>query len=219
MSAVDSLTVRTFALVITIVAALTAPALADDDDGDGEQDYVGMPKLSAAFGIQGHASRLGARTEGGFGPTFELALGRGRWQYVAEGSIATSGMEVWTTPTILTKIDGRLVRGNLGLRWIARQFQTDRSGALELLLLSGLGVQRFKYDDPRHGGRLTRPEVSVGFAIQGRSFRSPRLAFRIDVRAVFTPSDSESALVSCSGGCMDEAGSSTGLLTGIALAW
>jgi len=212
--------VRTLALALTAVALSTAPALADDDD-DGEPDYEPLPKLSLAFGVQGHGTRIGGRSEGGFGPTMEAAYGRGRWQYVLEGSLATSGLNDWTTPGLETEITGRLVRGSLGLRWVARQFQTGSSGAIELLLLSGLGIQHFNLEDERttSSAKLTRPEITVGFAIQGRSFRKPRLAFRIDMRAAFTPSDSESALVSCSGKCMSESGSSTGFLTGIALAW
>jgi hypothetical protein len=209
-----ALTVRTFALVATTLGLLTAPALAED----GEPDYEPFPKWSAAFGVQGHGTRIGGRSEGGFGPAFELAYGRGRWQYFLEGSLATSALDKWTTSTD-TSIDGRLLRGNLGLRWIARQFQVSSSGAIELILLSGLGAQRFNFDDSGDRSRLTRPEILVGFGLQGRSFRKPRLAFRLDVRAVFTPNDRESALVSCSGNCMDETGSSTGFLTGMALAW
>ena len=113
--------------------------------------------------------------------------------------MATAGMNEWTTPGLETEISGRLMRGSLGLRWVARQFQTGGSGAIELLLLSGLGVQHFTFDAGRTTSKLTRPEITIGFAVQGRSFRSPRLAFRIDMRAAFTPSDNESALVSCSG--------------------
>jgi len=200
--------------VITVVAALTAPALADDDtDDDG---FKPLPRRSVGFGFQGHGTRIGGRSEGGFGPTLEVALGRDRWQYFAEASIASTGMNDWTTPAVETRVNGRLVRGGVGLRWIARQFAPDESGGVELFLLSALGAQRFYFED---GGRLSRPEIALGFGIQGRVFSGPRIAFRFDVRAVFTPNSRESALVACRGDCVMETGSSTGFLTGIVLAW
>jgi hypothetical protein len=205
--------VRTFALVSTVLVALTAAAVADDDNDDDE--VTPFPRTSIGFGFQGHGSRIGGRSEAGFGPTLELALGRGRWQYVGEASVATSGMDEWTTPALESRIDGRLLRGSLGLRWIARQFSPDSGGAIELLLVSALGAQRFDFDE----GRLIRPEVSLGFGVQIRKFRQPRLAFRFDVRAVFTPNNRESTLVACRGNCMAESGASAGFLTGIAIAW
>jgi hypothetical protein len=174
-----------------------------------------MPGRSLAIGVQGHGTRIGGRSEGGFGPSLELALGRDRWQYFAEASIASTGRNDWTTPAADTDIDGKLARGGIGLRWLARQFQVDTSGGLELFLLSALGFQRFYFDD----GRLTRPEVALGFGLQGRTYKRPRLAFRLDARVLFTPNDRESVLVACRGTCMTETGSSTGFLTGIALAW
>lgn len=198
-------------LVFTVVAALTAPALADE-----EPAFAPLPTKSVGIAIQGHSTRIGGRSEGGAGPTLEFALGRDRWQYFAEGSIASTGYDAPTSADPLARIEGRMLRGALGLRWIARQFAPDSSGGVELFLLSALGAQRFYFDD---GGRLTRPEVALGFGIQGRIFRRPRLAFRIDARAVFTPNNRESALVACRGDCMDETGSSTGFITGIGLAW
>ncbi len=206
--------VRTLALTIPLLSALMAPALADDDD-DGPE-YTPLPAKSIAFGAYGHGSRIGGRSEGGFGPTVEVALGRGRWQYFAEVGIATAGLDDWTTPALKTRVDGRLLRGDLGVRWIARQFSPDSSGALEMFMLAALGAQRFTFEND---DRLTRPEVSLGFGLQGRMFSRPRLAFRLDIRAVFTPNDHESALVACRGNCMMETGSSAGFLTGITLAW
>ncbi len=214
MSGVRTAIVRTFALVSTILIALTAPALADDDDDD-ELEIEPLPRTSMGFGFQGHGSRIGSRYEGGFGPTIEFAVGRGAWQYVAEASVATSGMDAWGTPA-LEEQDGRLVRGSLGLRWVARQFSPSRAVGIELLLLSALGAQRFAFDD---NARLTRPEVSLGFGMQIRRFEKPRLTFRLDARAVFTPNDRKSSLVACRGNCMAEAGASTGFLSGITLAW
>lgn len=202
---------RTLALVITVIAALTAPALADE-----EPEFSPLPKRSVAVGVQGHGTRIGGRSEGGFGAVLEAALGRGRWQYFGEASIASAGYDAPTADDPVARIEGRMVRGGLGLRWLARQFAPNSSAGIELFLLSALGAQRFYFTD---GGRLTRPEVALGFGIQGRVFRKPRLAFRIDARAVFTPNNRESALVACRGDCMSEAGSSTGFMTGVALAW
>lgn len=216
MSGVRTPTVRTLALVSTVLVVLTAPAVADDGSDDDEPAVTPLPATSIGFGFQGHGSRIGGRSEAGFGPTLELAIGRGRWQYVGEASVATSGMDEWTTPATEARIDGRLLRGSLGLRWIARQFSPDSAGAIELFLQSALGAQRFDFED---GRGVTRPEVAVGFGVQIRKFHKPRLAFRLDARAVFTPNDRESALVACRGNCMAETGASTGFLSGITIAW
>lgn len=214
----------TLAVAVAIgVATLTAPALADDEpDGpDAEEDamYAPVPRRSLAIGLQVHGSRIGGRSESGVGPSLELALGRHRWQYFVEGSVATSGMNEWTAPALESRVDGRLLRGMLGARWVARQFQFNSSGGLELVLLGGLGIQRFAFEGDVVDGRLTRPEITAGFGLQGRSFRRPRIAFRLDARAVFTPNSAESSLVACRGDCMMETGSSTGFVTGMALAW
>lgn len=202
---------RRVALALTTLAALAGVVRADEDP-----DHVPFKRLSAAIGVQGHGTRIGGRSEGGFGPTLELALGRGRWQYLAEGAIATSSMSDWTTPATEMDIDGSLLRGGIGARWLARQFMPDDSGGIELVLHSLLGVQRFYFDD---GSRLLRPELAVGAGVQGRVYRRPRLAFRIEARVLFTPNDRETALVACRGRCANETGSSTGFMTGIAFAW
>jgi hypothetical protein len=206
------LTVRTFTLAAVAVTLLTAPALADDDiDGDDEDAmYEPVPKRSVALGLQAHGSRIGGRYENGFGPSLELALGRGRWQYLIEGSASTARVE---------EVVGTVVRGALGARWVARQFAFDSAGALELLLLGTVGLERYSFNGSTVDGQLVRPELGVGFGFQGRAFRKPRLAFRIDVRALFTPSTRESSVTSCQSNCMTASGTTTGVLSGVTVSW
>ena len=204
--------IASLVLVLGVLGGHAATARAEDTD----PDYAPFPGRSIAIGVQGHGTRIGGRSEGGFGPMLEAAIGRGRWQYFGEAAVATAGLEQWTTPAADTRIDGRVARGGLGLRWLARQFAPGSGGGVELVLTSQVGAQRFYFAD---GGRLTRPEVALGFGIQGRGYRRPRLAFRLDVRLLFTPNGRESALVACSRTCMAEAGASTGFLTGMALSW
>ena len=82
-----------------------------------------------------------------------------------------------------------MLRGGLGARWLARQFRPDSSGAIELFLVSLVGGQRYylEQDD-----RVTRPELALGVGLQGRSFRRPRFAFRLDARVLYTSDDSNS---------------------------
>jgi hypothetical protein len=187
-------------LVVGASAPLARDARAEkvvDEDGE----FAAMPRRSIAIGIAGHGTRLGGRSESGFGPSLELALGRERWQYFVEGGFATAGLDAWTTGVADMRVDGRMLRGGLGTRWLARQFR-DGSGAIELFLSSLVGVQRFSLDD---GTRLTRPEIAVGFGLQGRMLERPRFGFRLDARVLFTPHRDDEA--------------STGFMGGVALVW
>lgn len=206
---------RALACLLTIVA-LAGVARADDaadtDDEDGV--FVPVPKRSIALSFGGHGSRIGGLPEGGLGPALELALGSYRWQYFVEGGIATSHVSTSTTNPD-AGVGGRMLHGGGGLRWLARQFRPDSTGGVELFLLSRLGYERFYLDD---GTRLGRPELAFGFGIQGRLYKRPRLAFRLDVRALFTPPDEDSTLAACRGRCMTET-ANTGFSTGIAIVW
>jgi hypothetical protein len=206
-----------------IVALLVAgPAVAradvatiDDDDGT----FVPFPKRSVGFGLLIHGTRIGGASESGVGPALEYAIGRDRWQYVGEFSLSTTNRELPAIDPITAQhmtVSGKFVHGGLGVRWLARQFRPDNGGGIELFLLSMLGAHRFYFSD---GGRLARPELSAGFGMQVRTFKRPRLAFRLDARILFTPNDSESKLVACRGRCDMEAGSSTGFMTGFGFAW
>jgi hypothetical protein len=208
--------VRHLLFTLAVVVASTSVARGDEPGEDEDGAYVAFPKRSIGlFGIA-HGTRIGGRSEGGFGPGLELALGKGRWQYFGEASIASSSMTEWTTSAADMRIDGKVAHGGLGVRWLARQFRPNSTGGVELILSSMLGVQRFYFED---AGRLTRPELGFGVGLQGRIYKKPRLAFRIEVRVVFTPNDKESALVACQGRCMQESGSSTGFTFGFGFAW
>ncbi len=203
--------VRPAWIVISIVLGAAGTAAAghtpDEDGVVGNADH--------AFGVAllGQAGRIGGVGEGGIGMTLEAALGRGRWQYFVEASAARVGLE---NATEEMTFDGTLGRGALGARWIARQFQMDGEGGVELYLLGAAGLQRFWWDD---GGKLTRPEVDVGWGTQVRLWKwRTEVAVRIDMRVVFTPSDPASPLVACRGACA--AGTSgTGLISGIGASW
>jgi hypothetical protein len=209
------------ALVLVAGTAVPSVAWADDSDDDDDPDGEFFPfkSRSIAIGGYGHGTHVGGHSEGGFGPTLELAYGRGRWQYLAEGSYSGSSFEDPDAPATSTtrmRIDGHVWRGAIGARWLARQFTPDDSAGIELFLLSLVGMQHFHYDG---GAKLSRPEVALGAGVQLRVYRKPRLAFRIDVRILFTPSDPDSALVACRDLCANDTGSPTGFMTGMAFAW
>lgn len=192
---------RALAPALALLVVLTGAARADEEpDPDG--DYAAFPRRSYAIGFQIHGTRVDGRSESGVGPSVEAALGRGRWQYLVEAALSDTNRD----PTMSSggsddmRVDGRLWRGGLGARWLARQFRPDSSGGVELFLHSLVGAQRYRYDD---GVKTTRPEVSLGFGIQVRGYNKPRFAFRIDMRVLFTARTEDS----------------TGFLTGLTLAW
>jgi hypothetical protein len=208
--------VRVLALAFIVLAAAGGSALANDDeeiDEDGE--FVAFPKRSIGLAFSGHGTRLGGRLETGFGATLELALGSNRWQYFAEGGFSTADIRE-QTGALPTTIDGRMLRGGLGARWLARQFRTSSVGGIELYLLSLAGLQRYYIED---NTRLTRPELAFGFGLQGRMYKRPRFAFRLDARVLFTPEDSEDRIAACQGRCMSGATTSPGFMGGIGVAW
>ncbi len=188
----------------------------DDDDDDG--DYEPFPTRSIAIGGYGHVTHVANHEESGFGATLELAYGRGRWQYLAEGSISGSERDPAMTSLQVgeERISGHVWRGTVGARWLARQFMPDSSGGIELFLLSLAGLEHYHYDG---GSKLTRPEVAFGVGIQGRVYKKPRLAFRLDMRLLFTPDEEDSAFVRCRDLCTTQQRSTTGFMTGMAFAW
>ena len=188
---------RILALATTVLS-LSSPAFADDDFDDEDAAYAPAPRVSITVGVHTHGSRVHGESERGTGPTFEVALGRTRWQYLVEGGLATSNLD---------ESDGRLVRGAVGARWIARQFSPGSGGGFELLLVSSLGLQRLSYVGATD---ITRPEVTLGVGVQARGYRRPRLVVRIDARAVFTP---------CTNDCRMETGSTAGFLSGMSIGW
>lgn len=203
-------------VLLCVLAALAVGGSVAHADDDEDGDFVGLPKHSWGLGFIGHGTRIGGHSEGGFGPSAEFAIGRDRWQYVGEALLSSTSMSQWTTSALDMTTNGKMVHAAVGVRWLARQFQPDSSGGIELFLVSMLGFERFYFDD---GGRLLRPELQLGWGFQVRTFKKPRLAFHLDARIMFTPNDRESALVACRGSCQMEDGASTGFMTGFGLSW
>lgn len=206
---------RVLALACALLVATSIAHADDGDDDDVDGAFVALPAYSVAIMLAGHGTRIGGHSETGFGPSLELALGGGRWQYFIEGGIATSGMNAWTTGALQMYVDGHMTHGGIGARWLARQFRPNSRHGVELYLVSRAGLERFELETTR----LTRAELAVGFGLQVRMFKRPRLAIRLDARVLYTPSDPDDALVACSGNCAAEAGSSTGFATGLGFAW
>jgi hypothetical protein len=177
--------VRALAITVALLTAAST-ARADDDEGDEDGAFVANKSLSMGIAMVGHGTRLAGKSEQGFGTTLELALGRDRWQYFVEGGIATSHVSPPLVNTV-TMVDGRVLQGGLGARWIARQFRPDSSGGIELFLLSCIGMERFYLED---NTRTSRAELAFGFGLQARVYKRPRLAFRLDARVLATPNDS-----------------------------
>jgi hypothetical protein len=206
----------TFCTVLALVASAAVAAAADDTDEPDEDEedaaFVAFPARSIALRFTGHGTRIGGRSETGVGSSLELALGSRRWQYFVEGGIASAGIFMPDG----ARVGGRMLDGGLGARWLARQFRPESGGGVELFLQALAGAQRYFLE---RTARLTRPVLAFGFGLQGRLYRRPRLAFRIDARLLFTPSGREDALVACGSRCMAEAGSSTGFSAGVGIAW
>jgi len=179
-------------LVPLLLLLATTVAHADDED----DAFQPVPKRSVAIAVLGHATHIGDRAEGGIGPALELGLGRGRWMYFVEGALASVSVGDAQMPM---QLNGRMLHGGIGVRWLARQLRdSNKVGGLELFLQSIAGVQRFYFND---GTRLLRPELAVGFGMQARAFRRPRLAVRFDLRALVA------------------SGNDTGFMGGIGVAW
>lgn len=191
--------------VIALVAATSGVRAETDVDEDKYFDDDGafepFPKLSIGVTLNGHGTRVRGHAERGFGAALELALGRARWQSFVEAGLATASIDTWTAGAGEMRVGGRMVRGGLGMRWLARQFRRDDGAGIELFLLSLVGAERYDLDNMP---RVTRPELAFGVGLQGRSFHRPRFAFRIDARMLYTPEGDDD---------------STGFMGGIGFAW
>lgn len=201
---------RVPALACLLLVVATGVTHADDDYEDDDGAFVPMPKRSIAISFGGHGTRIGGQSESGLGPSLELALGSGRWQYFAEGSLQSAAVQTSATD----KTTGRMASGGAGLRWLARQFRPASGGGIELFLSSRVGYERFYFSD---GTRLGRPELALGFGLQGRMYKRPRFAFRLDMRVLLTPSERGDG-DACRSPCMAER-ASTGFATGVGFAW
>ncbi len=200
---------RRIALGLLLVASA---ARADDDP------FHAVPSHSLAAAFVAHTSQIGSDVEGGEGAGVECALGSGRWQYFAEGSLdhTDAGSTMAGAPEY--DAHGWRGRGGVGVRWIARQFVPEPGGAMELYLEAVTGVERYWWQD---GGELTRPDLGAGIGMQIRAWAFHGLALRLGARVVFPPTDRGGPLVACRGsGCpMGTSTSPAGLGLTLGVAW
>lgn len=164
--------------IVLLLLALTATARADDDE---DQYFASFPTKMLAVGVSGHGGRIAGHPEGGLGPMLEVGYGRGRWEYLAEGSYESSSIE----RTMMTTAGGSRLRGALGMRWLARQFIPFDALGVELHLRGAAGLSRYRWDD----GRQTRPDLDVGLAVAARMLRRPGVGMRVDLDLVFADGD------------------------------
>jgi hypothetical protein len=184
---------------------------------DPELAYVAVPTVAGGVGVIGHATYLGALPETGYGPSVELALGSGRSQLFGEAALAYVSQQSWSSSAYDANVVGWMARGGLGVRWLARQYQIDRKGGVELFLLGGAGVQRYWW---KTGGKRTRPDVDLGVAMQVRAWGYHQIGMRIEARVVFAPNDRTMAAAACRGTCaMITDAPNAGLLTGMVITW
>jgi hypothetical protein len=159
--------------IALVVLALTATAQAEDED----PYFASFRTLSLAAGVSYHHGLVDGRVEVGADGVVDLAMGRGRWQYVASGSLGTTALQRTET----TGVHGMHTHGALGTRWLARQFIPADQLAVELYLHGAAGVEHERYMDER----VTRPDLDLGFALAVRRLRRPGVFARFDIDAVF----------------------------------
>jgi hypothetical protein len=177
-----------------------------------DDEFVGAPGHALGLAFAGHASHIGATNEGGMGANLEGALGLDRTQYFAEVMLASATLDG------MPDVNGYFGRAGVGARWLARQFQPERGGGIEMFLEAVTGVERYWWRD---GGTLTRPDLGLGVGVQLRAWQVHGATLRIGSRVMFAPTDRESSLVACRGtGC--PAGTATsvaGFVTTVGVAW
>jgi hypothetical protein len=197
------------------LALLTATARAQEL-ADGDEGFVGAPGRAISIGMVGHAHHLGGVDEGGVGADIEYALGSDRTQYFAE--LTWSSEKIAAMQGASSGATGTSGRGGVGVRWLARQFQLDHGGGMELFLEAVTGVERIWWED---GGRLTRPDLGLGVGLQGRAWAFHGFTVRLGSRVMFAPTDRDSSLIACRGtGCpMGTSTSIAGFMTGIVFGW
>jgi hypothetical protein len=161
----------------------------------GSADSVHPVKpLTAGLAFMGYAGATNGVAENGLGPTAELALGCGRTQYFLETGVA------WMKLGVVEPQPGAFVwRGALGARWIARSFDFDRGGAVEMTLDALAGANKIWWDE---GGDAVRPEFAAGVGFQMRKFHSPHFMARFGIRFYFAPTDDAvMPALRCTGKC------------------
>ena len=203
-----------FALVATL-AVTGAPAHASGDDPKEVDGIWAWKKRTVGVFFGGGGGGFGKLSVGGFGPTLDLAVGDGRFQYFAEASLwwvsAGAGED--------KNVTGLEARAGGGVRWLARSFVMERDGAIELVLEAFAGVEQFWWN---RGGRLTRPDLGAGWAWQVR-MRKSQFMFRSTARVFFAPTDPDLSTQICRGECPMATPSastwSSGLMASMGVAW
>jgi hypothetical protein len=191
--------------ILLLALGAATPAYADVETSK----VRAVPTGSVAIGVAGHAGKLAGLTEGAWGPMLEVALGNGRWQYLAEGSYQLVNLGA------SDGIAGRKLRGGLGVRWLARSFELGTRGAIDMHLEGVAGVSRTELDGM---DRVVRPDLGAGVGYQIRAFYGRRQArqagFRVSARILFAPPDRESVIAACAGSCPTPpvAGASSGFM-------
>ena len=170
--------------IALLLIALTATVHADPDEHEDEDEdayFASFPTASFAVGMNGHGGRVDGKPEGGLGGVLEIDYGRGRWQYLAEGSLETSNVQ----RTMTTHVAGMRRRGALGMRWLARQFIPFEPMGVELYLRGAAGLESYQWVDDK----MTRPDLDLGLGVAVRMFRRPRITARFDLDMVFAAGD------------------------------
>lgn len=163
---------RLVVLALAVLAATPGVARA------GLEDEPAWPRRSTAVAIGGNTGRLHNESIGGPALVVEHALGHRRWQLVAEG-IAT-----WYVGDSEGRGAGAGAHVALGGRWLARSFQPDTSAAIEMTMAILPGVEHLELVD----GRVTRPDLTIGWGWQVRAMRDRRWTIRFDIRFAVAPS-------------------------------
>jgi hypothetical protein len=207
--------VRTvIAVCLVAVTVAAAPARAETDPPKTVDGMWVWPRRSIGVFLGGGGSRLAGHSVGGLGPTVDLAVGDGRFQYFGELSLWFASVGAGTGQSV----SGVEARAGVGVRWLARSFVMERDGAIEMILEAVSGVEQFWW---KQGGRLTRPDFGAGWGWQVR-LRKHKFAFRTSARVFFAPSDPDDATAICRGECMQKPSAeswSSGLMVNMGAAW
>lgn len=193
--------VRSAAFVV--IGVLSSTAAAD------EPRVRPVRPVSAGVFFTGGATAVAESSASMIGASVELAAGWGRTQLFVENGFAWMQIGPQLAPR-----SGRMLRGALGVRWIARSWQIDRSAAVEMPFEAVAGAQRVSWDDQV----LVRPEIAVGTGIQIRAFQRPRFTVRFGMRVVWTPPDDAAVAMRCTGDCAPSPRGNTGFMVVLGVA-
>jgi hypothetical protein len=184
------------AIASILVAATALPAHA-------EHMHPYSP-VSATLSMMIRDDHSGGDETTAAGSALELAIGSGRFQYFAEGSIAA----------IQSIAGGTEVRGGGGIRWLARSFEIGHV-ALEMHLEGVAGYTRMTRDSD--GLHEKYPDVGFGVGWSVR-VHDPRILFRISARAVFAQNEKDQ-MTECPVGPCDRSSSVPGFVALVGLGY